>query len=88
MTVEMGIFLLLAAAAAVPQPASSPVQGRADGFRPSSAVSAHATARIRIVSGVSFGPSHEGVRPAGASRRTVSLTEQGGSWSAELLEFQ
>jgi hypothetical protein len=57
-------------------------------FHPVSGVSARATASIRIVSGVKFGPDYsEGV--AGAIRRPARLVDRDGqSLSEELLEFQ
>jgi hypothetical protein len=64
-------------------PAGSPI------FRPSNAVSARATASIRIVSGVRFGPDHASDDAAGAIRRSARLIDRDGqAQSAELLEFQ
>jgi hypothetical protein len=79
----VGPFIFLAAAA-LPQPAVTPAQRSA--IRPTA--SAHATARIRIISGVKFGPDYSTVPPS-ALRRSASLTDQDGQVrSAELLEFQ
>jgi hypothetical protein len=78
-----GPYILLAAASlASPAPPKQPV------FRPTSSVSAHATARIEIISGVRFGQNHRDV-PASASLRPAQLTDADGQVRpAELLEFQ
>ena len=84
----VGPLILLAASVA---PLSPPVPaggGVVDGFRPSSAVTARATASVRIVSGVRFGPGKR-EKIAGGQRRRVQLTDaQGANDDAELLEFQ
>ena len=80
----VGTFLLLAAASL---PSSAPPAPA--GFRPTATASAHATARIRIVSGVKFGEGYTAAIPAGAALRSVRLTEYDGQIkSAELVEFQ
>jgi hypothetical protein len=83
----VGSFLLLAAALA--SQATPEARGSsANNFRPTSTVTAHAIARITIISGVSFGPDHLSV-PADAARRSALLTDYDGQVrAAELLEFQ
>lgn len=81
------LILLAASAMATSTPASAEGDGAAS-FQPSSKVSARATVSIRVVSGVSFGASHD-YSGNGAARRTAPVTDADGSVrSAELLEFQ
>ena len=85
MTRAMLASLLLASAMALSPPASP--AGPAS-RQPKAQVSARATARITIISGVSFGPSYL-AQPAGAARRSARLIDTDGQpRSAELLEFQ
>ena len=80
----VGTLLLLAAASL---PASAPPAPA--GFHPTATPTAHATARIQIVSGVKFGEAYSAAVPASAARRSVRLTDYDGQVrSAELLEFQ
>jgi hypothetical protein len=81
----VGLLFLLAAASSS-QSAAMPA--RAPGFRPTATASAHATARIRVISGVKFGPDFaDGI--SDALRRSTRLIEYDGQVrSAELLEFQ
>jgi hypothetical protein len=80
--------LLLLAAAALPQSAPAAVPEKSASVRPSLTVSARATARITVISGVKFGAAYSAV-PASAQRRSASLTDYDGQVrSAELLEFQ
>lgn len=84
MTVMMfgALFLLLAS---TPPPAPAAVPPRPVASRRATAT---ATARIRIISAVKFGPSQLS-GAAGADRRTARLTDADGmTRSAELLEFQ
>ncbi|MCL6741626.1 hypothetical protein LZ518_10835 [Sphingomonas sp. RB56-2] len=75
---------ILAAASLAQSATSTPAPTSA--FRPS--VTAHATARIQIISGVKFGPGHDLV-PPNALRRSASLIDADGQVRpAELLEFQ
>jgi len=75
------LALLLAASVPAPSPAASH-------FQPRSSATAHATARIQIISGVKFGQDHQLVPPS-AHRRSARLTEADGQvTSALLLEFQ
>ena len=77
---------LIILAAALSQPVVTPP--RATGFRPTATASAHATARIMVISGVKFGQDHNS-SPAGATRRSAHLTDAAGQVrTAELLEFQ
>jgi hypothetical protein len=79
--------LLLLAAAISPDGGSAP--SRASAFRPTSAVTAQATASVRIVSGVRFGRAHSQDVPPEAIRRPASVTDGSGrTIPAELLEFQ
>jgi len=76
--------LILLVAASVPM-ALPPTSSH---FQPQSTATAHATARIQIISGVRFGQGH-GLVPSSALRRSARLTEPDGQVSlAELLEFQ
>lgn len=79
----VGPLLFLAAALSqAPEPA------RASRFRPTASASAHATARIQVISGVKFGQDYA-AKPAGAARRSARLIDTDGQVSsAELLEFQ
>jgi len=62
---------------------------QASNFRPTSGVTARATASVRIVSGVRFGRNRYLAAPVEATRRPISLTEKDGQVvPAELLEFQ
>jgi hypothetical protein len=80
--IMIGPMLLFAAMASTqPRPATP-------GFRPVGGVTARATASVRIVSGVRFGPGRSDEAP-GASRRKALLTDSDGRQRpAELLEFQ
>jgi hypothetical protein len=81
-------LLFLWAAAAVPQSGPASQAPGAQGFRPSAAASAHATARIMVITGVKFGPDYSDV-PSSGLRRSARLTDYDGQVrSAELLEFQ
>jgi hypothetical protein len=80
--------MLLLAAAALTQPVAQPPAPKASSFRPATSATAHATARITIISGVKFGEAYSDI-PASASRRSANLTDYDGQVrSAELLEFQ
>lgn len=82
------VFLLAAAISSDTGPAS-PVHAPGPSFRPTSGVTAQATATIRIVSGVRFGRDDSLTAPPEASRRAMSLTEKDGRViPIELLEFQ
>ena len=73
MTVMMGPLILIAAIAA--PPVTAPAATRA-------------TASIRVISGVSFGPGRS-ARVPGATRRSTRLTDsQGQPTPAIILEFQ
>ena len=87
MNFAMVVPLLILAASALSAPsATEPV--RPSGFRPTTSASAHATARIQVISGVKFGQDYA-ARPAGADRRSTLLTDVNGQVRpAELLEFQ
>ena len=77
MTVMIGPLILIAAIAAPPAT-----------FRPVGGASARATASIRIVSGVSFGPGRTR-QVSGATQRSTTLSDgQGRSTPAIILEFQ
>lgn len=80
--------MLLLAAGALTQPVVRPVVQKPAGFHPTATVSAHATARIMVISGVKFGEGFSEF-PASASRRSANLTDYDGQIRpAELLEFQ
>ena len=77
MTVMIGPLILIAAIA------SPPVA-----FRPTGGATARATASIRVVSGVSFGPGRSANIP-GAAQQSTRLTDgQGQPTPAIILEFQ
>jgi hypothetical protein len=78
--------LLFLAASVSPQPQLQPAQPVAPARH--TRATAHATATIRIISGVRFGPSYA-ASVAGADRRSSRLTDADGTTRpAELLEFQ
>jgi hypothetical protein len=78
----VGPLLFLAAAI------SQPVELSHSGFRPTATASAHATARIMVISGVKFGEDYHDATVS-AHRRSATLTDYDGqSRSVELLEFQ
>ena len=55
---------------------------------PASSVSARATARIRVISGVRFGPGREAAVQGSIRRKGVVRAPDGSPLPAELLEFQ
>jgi hypothetical protein len=80
--------LLLWAAAALPLSTAAAPAPNSSGFHPTATASAHATARIMVISGAKFGQGYSAV-PSGAYRRSARLTDYDGQVkSAELLEFQ
>jgi hypothetical protein len=80
--------LLLWAAAALPQSVPATPAPNSSGFHPTATASAHATARIMVISGAKFGQGYSAV-PSGAYRRSARLTDYDGqARSVELLEFQ
>ncbi|HEU0310283.1 MAG TPA: hypothetical protein VFR36_03560 [Sphingomicrobium sp.] len=80
--------LLLILASASPAATVPPAIEQGSAYEASSRVTAIATARIRIISGVSFGPDHL-EEAAGAVRRKATLSDAAGHvLEAELLEFQ
>jgi hypothetical protein len=82
----VGSLILLAAAMTQAMPASH--GSGSSNFRPGSSVSAHATARIMIISGVKFGQDYSAVPPSATRRSTLLIDYNGTVSSAELLEFQ
>ena len=79
-----GTLFLLAASIS---PAGTPI-AQPPGKAGTQRVTAHATATIRIVSGVRFGPNQMS-GATGADRRKVQLADANGlARPAELLEFQ
>jgi hypothetical protein len=79
----VGAYILLVAASL---PAAAPP--RSANLQPRPTATAHATARIQIISGVKFGQDYQVVPPS-ALRRAASLTDPDGqARPAELLEFQ
>ena len=84
-----GSVLFLAAAIISGSGQALPAPAQASNFRPTSGVTARATASVRIVSGVRFGRDRYLAAPVEATRRPISLIEKGGQIvPAELLEFQ
>ena len=78
----VGTLILLVAASTLTSPPT------VSHLQPRSSATAHATARIQIISGVKFGQGYQAM-PQSALRRSVSLTEADGQVRpAELLEFQ
>jgi hypothetical protein len=83
-----GPVLLVAALVSPEIRPSAPAPAAIATFRPSGGATARATASVRIVSGVRFGPGKSALAP-GAHRRTIHLADQGGVvHPLELLEFQ
>ena len=83
----LGPLALLMASAAAASVAPQ-VDERSSSFRPTASVTAHATATIRVISGVRFGADHLDGDSLG-SRRKAQLTDSAGNArDAELLEFQ
>jgi hypothetical protein len=77
--------LIFLAAAALPLPTpSAPSHGPV--FRPTA--TAHASARIRIISGVKFGQDYSAATTSGRRRAARLIDYDGQVRSAELLEFQ
>ena len=84
----IGPILLLAATVSPDIRPPMPAPPGIAKYRPTSGVTARATASVRIVAGARFGRDNRG-DAVGARRRSVRLVEPGGvAWSAELLEFQ
>jgi hypothetical protein len=85
----MLVPLILLAASISPAHASTPpASASASSFQPVGSVTARATVSIRVIAGVSFGPSHAS-GTAGASRTSTALSDAAGLMRpAELLEFQ
>ena len=83
-----GLLLLIAASATSPDRPNLPAGEAAASFEPTSRVTARATARLRIVSGASFGPGFSGGTDGGERRKTVLDDAAGTTQKAELLEFQ
>ena len=83
-----GILLLLAALASPDVRPVPPAPSAMEKFQPRSGATAHATASIRIVSGVSFGAGRQVDLP-GTIQRSVRLEESPGVLRpAQLIEFQ
>jgi len=79
----VGTLALLVVASLSTPAAPTPAE-----FKPRSTATAHATARIQVISGVKFGHDHQTV-PSSALLRRASLIEADGQVKpAELLEFQ
>jgi hypothetical protein len=84
----LGPLVLLAALASPTTPATGQVTGPIADAGRSSRATAYATASIRIVSGVRFGPDQLS-GASGADRRKAVLPDADGmARPAELLEFQ
>ena len=80
--------VLFLTAAAMSQPVAQSPAPKASSFRPVATASAHATARIMVISGVKFGEGYSDI-PTSARRRSAQLTDYDGQVrTAELLEFQ
>jgi len=83
-----GVLLFLAAIASSDVRPPPPAPAAMDKFRPTGGATARATASIRIISGVSFGPGRSAEAP-GAEQRSVRLEGMPGDYRpAHLLEFQ
>jgi len=81
----VGPFLLLAASvASAHQPAMAGLHSIA-GFRPSTDVTARASATVRILPAIRFGPNHSGKAVGGERRRAIAPDS---GLPLELLEFQ
>lgn len=84
----VGPLVLLAAMASPVTPAIEPAVGRLAETRPATRSTAHATATIRIVSGVRFGPDQLSGAEGADRRKSVLAGADGLVYPAELLEFQ
>ena len=84
----IGLLFLIAASAQHSDRPSPPVAEAISSFQPTSRVTAHATASIRILNAASFG--HDiAAGTEGAQRRKARLEDGAGNGrDAELLEFQ
>jgi len=88
MSMMIHSLLLFAAAHSAGFPPAERSPEPAAKFAPTGGATARATASVRIVSGVSFGPGLSAATP-GADRRHARIVDrEGQSRSAELLEFQ
>jgi len=86
--IMFGPLVLLAASASPAAPAVPTAPDGMTNSRPTVTATAHAMARIRIISGVRFG-SEEISGAEGAARRKAVLADADGAIRpAELLEFQ
>jgi len=74
----LGPVLLLAALASPPTPAAEQAVQPIGEIRPATRATAHATATIRIISGVRFGPGQLS-GASGADRRQAVLADADGS---------
>lgn len=84
----IGLLFLIAASAQPSDRPSPPGAAAVSSFQPTSRVTAHATASIRILNAVSFGRDIA-TGTDGAQRRKARLEDSAGNGrDAELLEFQ
>ena len=80
--------MLLMAATALPHSMPASSAPKPENFRASSTATAHATARIMVISGAKFGQDYIS-QPSSGLRRSASLMDSDGQVTlAELLEFQ
>jgi len=81
------VFLAAAMLSSGAGPSAAP-SARPASFQPTGGATVRATASVRILSGVSFGPGRS-TSAFGARRRSTSLTDGYGQLRrAEILEFQ
>ena len=84
----LGPVVLLAALASPVTPVMEQAAQPIAGTRPAIRATAHATATVRIISGVRFGPNQLS-GASGADRRRATLADADGlERPADLLEFQ
>lgn len=88
MTMMIGPLLLFAATySPAPRPAEV-AKIHAVKFVPTSSVTARASASVRIISGVRFGPGQSLDAPGAAVRASMLIDQDGQRRSANILEFQ
>lgn len=83
-----GPLVLLAASASPAAPGAPAAPDALSNSRPTVTATAHAMARIRIISGVRFGSEEISGEEGAARRRAVLADSDGTERPAELLEFQ
>jgi len=84
----IGPLLLFAAAVSPALRPAEPANVHAVKFVPTSSVTARASASVRIISGVRFGPGRSIEAPGAMVRASALIDQDGQRRPAKLLEFQ